>query len=212
MIFKLGDTFEEKFVSVKEVGTSKLIPEGLSKAGHIYTVARGDSGMFGVFKLETEVVPGNGRFELTGAGSDRETKESIRTAQNYFKANKKNISGTINTDNFNYLMHISDCQGIGISSELALCEFIALCSGALKKPVSSQMCVLGTMSIGGTVTKVEDLANVLQVCFDAGAKKVLLPMSSAVDISTVPADLFAKFQTSFYTSPEDAVFKALGVE
>jgi len=68
------------------------------------------------------------------------------------------------------------------------------------------------MSIGGTINKVEELANVLQVCFDAGAKKILLPMSSAVDIGTVPADLFAKFQTSFYTSPEDAVFKALGVE
>ena len=51
-----------------------------------------------------------------------------------------------------------------------------------------------------------------QVCFDAGAKKILLPMSSAVDIASVPADLFSKFQTSFYTSPEDAVFKALGLE
>jgi ATP-dependent Lon protease len=74
------------------------------------------------------------------------------------------------------------------------------------------MCVLGNMSIGGTIMKVEELASVIQVCFDAGAKKILLPMSSAVDIASVPADLFARFQTSFYTSPEDAVFKALGVE
>jgi ATP-dependent Lon protease len=68
------------------------------------------------------------------------------------------------------------------------------------------------MSIGGTISKVEELANAMQVCFDAGAKKILLPMSSAADIGTVPAELFAKFQTSFYTSPEDAVFKALGLE
>lgn len=59
------------------------------------------------------------------------------------------------------------------------------------------MVVLGSMTIGGTINKVDDLANTLQVCFDAGAKKILLPMSNAADISTVPAELFTKFQTSF---------------
>ncbi len=70
------------------------------------------------------------------------------------------------------------------------------------------------MSIGGgTINKVEELASTLQVCFDAGGeKKVLLPMASAADINTVPPELFSKFQISFYQSPEDAVFKALGVE
>lgn len=99
-----------------------------------------------------------------------------------------------------------------MTDELSLCGFIALCSCALRKPVQSQMVVLGKMSIGGTINKVEELANTLQVCFDAGAKKILLPMSAAADIPTVPAELFAKFQTSFYTSPEDAVYKALGIE
>jgi len=39
-----------------------------------------------------------------------------------------------------------------------------------------------------------------------------LPMSSVIDIATVPGELFAKFQTSFYSDPVDAVFKAQGVE
>ena len=39
----------------------------------------------------------------------------------------------------------------------------------------SQLVILGSMSIGGTINKVEELANVLQVCFDSGAKKVLIP-------------------------------------
>lgn len=107
--------------------------------------------------------------------------------------------------NFDYFMHVQDLQGIGVASELSLAAFIALCSGALKKPIQSQMVVLGSMSIGGTIKKVEELANTLQVCFDAGARKILIPMASA-------AELFAKFQISFYQSAEDAVFKALGVE
>lgn len=207
-----NDTFEEHFVSVPEQGSGKLIPEGQGKPGHVYTVSHGDAGMLGVFKLETEVVGGNGKFEVTGVGYDREAKENLKTAQNYFKANKKMISGSISIDNNDFLMHIADCQGVGTTSDLALCAFVALCSASLKKPVQSQMCVLGNMSIGGTISKVGELANTLQVCCDAGAKKILLPMSSAADIATVPSELFAKFQTSFYTSPEDAVFKALGIE
>jgi len=207
-----NETLNEEFVSVPEQGGSKLIPEGMGKPGHVYTVAHSDSGMIGVYKIETEVVSGSGKFERTGLGSNREAKESINTAFNYFKANKKNISGTISLYNNDFLMHVQDLQGIGITPELSLAAFIALCSGVLKKPVQSQMVVLGSMSIGGTINKVEELASTLQVCFDAGAKKVLLPMASAVDISTVPPELFAKFQISFYQSPEDAVFKALGVE
>lgn len=206
------ETFEEEFVSVPEQGGGTLIPEGRGKPGHIYVVGHGDSGMIGTFKIETEVVSGSGKFERTGLGSNREAKENINTAFNYFKANKKNISGTISTKSFDFLMHVQDLQGIGVTSELSLAAFIALCSGALKKPIQSQMVVLGSMSIGGTITKVSELADTLQVCFDAGAKKILLPMSSAGDIQTVPSELFSKFQISFYESPEDAVFKALGVE
>jgi len=64
----------------------------------------------------------------------------------------------------------------------------------------------------GTVVQVRNLAESLQVAFDAGAKKILLPMSSVGDIPSVPGELFAKFQTSFYSDPVDAVFKAIGVE
>ena len=168
--------------------------------------------MIGVYKLETQVVSGSGKFERTGLGSDREAKEACDTAFRYFKANSKNISGSISTTSKDFLMHVQDINGIGLTSELALSAFVALCSASLGKPCQSQMAVLGSMSIGGTINKVEELANVLQVCLDSGAKKILLPLSSAPDIGTVPPELFSKFQISFYQSPEDAVFKALGVE
>lgn len=206
------NTFEEEFVSLPEQGGDKLIPEGMGKPGHIYLIARGDSGMIGAYKIETEVVSGTGKFERTGLGTSREAKENINTAFNYFKANKQNISGSISLANSDFLMHAQDLQGIGMTADLTLAAFVALCSGALKKPVRSQMAILGSMSIGGTINRVEELASALQVCFDAGAKKVLLPMASATDIPAVPPELFAKFQISFYQSPEDAVFKALGVE
>ncbi|MBG6073790.1 putative ATP-dependent Lon-type protease [Polaromonas sp. CG_9.7] len=62
------------------------------------------------------------------------------------------------------------------------------------------------------IVPVRNLAESMQVAFDAGAKRILLPMSSVIDLPSVPGELFAKFQTSFYSDPVDAVFKALGVE
>ena len=207
-----NEDFTEEFVPVPEQGGGKLIPEGLHKPGQVYTVARGKSGMLGVFKLETEMVTGSGKFERTGIGSDREAKESIDTAYRYLKANSKNVSGTISTSTKDYLMHLQDLNGIGITNQLSLTAFIGLCSAALHKPVISSLAVLGNLSISGTIIKVEELANVLQVCLDSGAKKVLLPITSAADMASVPPELMGKFNLIFYQSPEDAVFKALGVE
>lgn len=207
-----NETMQEEFVSVPEQGSGSLIPEGVMKSGQIYTIGVGDSGMLGVYKLETEVVSGNGKFESTGLGSNREAKESMKTAFSYFKANSRGISASISVTTKDYLMHVQDVNGVGMTSSLSLAAIIAMCSGALNKPIQSQLAVLGSVSIGGTINKVEDFASTLQVCFDAGAKKLLIPMVNAADIATVPPELFAKFQIMFYSNTEDAVFKALGVQ
>ena len=206
------ETMEEKFIAVPESGGGKLIPDGQLKAGHTYFIGRGTSGMIGTFKLEVESPVGHGKYNVTGVGSDRETKEALNTSYNYFKANKKNISQTINTEDFDYLLHVEDLQGVGSSKDISLAAYVAMCSSALNKPMQGSLVILGSLSIGGTIGKVEELSNTLQVCFDSGAKKILLPMSSASDISTVPSDLFSKFNISFYNDPEDAVYKALGLE
>ncbi len=207
-----NETFEEKYVSVPEQGGGKLIPEGMCNPGQVYTVSRGKSGMIGVFRLESQMLPGNGKFERTGLGSDRDAKEATNTAFNFLKANGKRISGSISTTNKDYIVGYQDLQGIGMTDKLALPTLIALCSIALGKPSVSTLAILGEISISGTLIKVEDLANALQVCLDSGAKKVLLPITSAADLGTVPPELMGSFQIIFYNSAEDAVFKALGVE
>ena len=105
-----------------------------------------------------------------------------------------------------------DLQGIGMTEKLALPTLIALASIALGKPTISGFAVLGEISIAGTMLKVDELANALQVCLDSGAKKVLLPITSASDLGAVPPELMGSFSIIFYNSAEDAVFKALGVE
>lgn len=207
-----NENFEEHYVSVPEQGGGKLIPEGMCNPGQVYTVSQGKSGMIGVFRLESQMLPGNGKFEKTGIGSDRDAKESSNTAFSFLKANGNRISGSISTTTKDYIINYQDLQGIGMTGKLALPTLIALCSISLGKPVLSSLAVLGEISISGTLIKVDELANSLQVCLDSGAKKVLIPATSMVDFATVPPDLMSAFQLIPYQSAEDAVFKALGVE
>ncbi|WP_320912436.1 protease Lon-related BREX system protein BrxL [Eisenbergiella porci] len=207
-----NETFEEHYVSVPETGGGKLIPEGMNNPGNIYTVSRGKTGMVGVYRLETQVLPGNGKFERTGIGTDREAKEATNTAFNFLKANSNSISGAISTTTKDYIINYQDLNGLGITNKLSLPTLIAICSASLNKPALSSLAVLGEISISGSLIKVDELANVLQVCLDSGAKKVLLPITSAVDLGTVPSELVGAFSLIFYSTAQEAVFKALGVE
>lgn len=207
-----NETFEERYVPVLEQGGGKLIPDGMCNPGQVYTVSRGKSGMLGVFRLESQMLPGTGRVERTGLGSDSSCKEAVNTAFNYLKANGNRISGSISTTTKDYIINYQDLQGIGMTNKLALPTLIALCSIALGKPTVSNLAVLGEISISGTLIKVEELANCLQVCLDSGAKKVLIPSTSFIDFASVPPELMSAFQLIPYQSAEDAVFKALGVE
>ena len=207
-----NETFEEKYVSVPEQGGGKLIPEGMCNPGQVYTVSHGKSGMIGVFRLESQMLPGNGKFERTGLGSDRDCREASNTAFNFLKANGNRISGAISTTTKDYIVNYQDLQGIGMTGRLAMPTLIALCSIALAKPTVSSLAVLGEISISGTLIKVDELANALQVCLDSGANKILLPITSAAELGSVPPELIGCFNLIFYSSAEDAVFKALGVE
>jgi ATP-dependent Lon protease len=199
---------EERFVTVTEQGGGGLIPEGRIAPGTLFTIAMGPGGMPGVYRLEIQAMAGNGKLSVSGSGS----RESVRVAFDYFKANASRVSSSIKTAVQDFHLHLVELQHSGAPETLTLSSFVALCSAALGRAMQSQMVVMGDMSLGGTTTPARNLAESLQVAFDAGAKRILLPMCSVTDIPTVPGELFAKFQTSFYSDPVDAVFKALGVD
>ncbi len=206
-----NESLEEFFVSVPEQGGSELIPAGMPKPGVVHLVTQGDSGMTGLYRFETQMTAGNGKHAVSGLGSNTAAKEAIRVGFDYFKGNLSRISAATKFSEHEYHLHVVELHSTGPSTTTSLAALIAFCSVLLAKPVQEQMVVLGSMTLGGVTNPVQDLAACLQVVFDSGAKKVLLPMASAMDIPTVPTELFTKFQVSFYADPVDAVYKALGV-
>ena len=81
-----------------------------------------------------------------------------------------------------------------------------------RKTCSKRNACIGNIGLGCNVVPVEIIDEKLQVAFDSRAKRVLIPTSSVTAIPNVSGELFAKFQTGFYSEPVDAVFKALGVD
>lgn len=212
--FSYLDITEDKeiYVTVKEQSSGKLIPEGMLKPGHLFTVGKcEDNGKLGLYKIETEKSEGSGKFEQLGV-SNKGTKSAMKTAFNYLKSNYRTISSNIDINTKDYLMEVQDMMSIGMTNHLSLATFVALCSVALDRQILPSTAILGDFSIGGTINKLDNLADTLQLCLESGAKKVLLPMSSTVDLPTVPPELIGKFSLIFYDSPEQAVLKSFGIE
>lgn len=206
------ETLEEKFITVPEQGGGMLIPDGPLNPGIMHTVATGSDGHLGLYRLETQVMTGSGTLKLSGFGSNSAAKEAIKVGFDYFKANGSRVSASMKVGDHDYHLHVIELHNTGPTTAMTLAAFVALCSSVLARPLQQQLVVLGSMSLGGNIIPVENLAESLQVAFDAGAKRLLLPMASVRDIPTVPGELFAKFQTGFYSDPTDAVFKALGAQ
>ena len=206
------ETMEERFIGVPEQGGDALIPDGPLNPGVLHTIATGSSGHLGVYRIETQVSAGNGKLTMSGLGSNAAARESVRIGFDNFTVNAASVSASAKPGNHNFQLHVVELQNSGPTTAMTLATFVALCSGILGKPLQPQMVVLGSMSLGGSIIPVESLAESLQVAFDAGAKRIMLPMASVGDVPTVPGELFAKFQTSFYSDPRDAAFKSLGVD
>ena len=198
----------ERFVTVPEQSGGALVPEGRLQPGTLHTISMGAAEMPGIYRLEIQSIPGSGKVNVSGVAP----REAVKVAFDFFKANSSRVSASIKPGERDFHTHLVELQNSGAPQALTLASFIALCSAALGKPVQPQLAVLGDMTLGGTIVQVRNLAESMQVAFDAGAKRILLPMSSVTDIPSVPGELFAKFQTSFYSDAVDAAFKALGVE
>ncbi|WP_235853374.1 protease Lon-related BREX system protein BrxL [Marinobacter nauticus] len=207
-----NEDLEEHFVTVKEQGGGKLIPEGPSKPGVVHTIGVSAKGVPTLYRIELQVTKGSGKLATSGQVTNPAAKEQVKMAFDYLKANIARISGATKVMDHDFHLHVVDLQNGGPIQSLSIPSLVAFSSGLMGRPVQSQSVVLGDMSLGGSVNPVQSLAECLQVAFDGGGKRVALPITSVADISTVRGELFTKFQTSFYADPVDAVFKALGVD
>jgi hypothetical protein len=181
------ETMEEKFISVPEQGGGKLIPDGPLNPGVLHTVATGSSGHLGSTAWRPRSPPATASSSVgpgieqrgQGVGQGR-----LRLLQGQRQPGQRLDQGRATTTT---TCTSSNCTTPGPTTGHDPAHLRRLVLGLSGKPVQGQMVVLGSMSLGGSIIPVENLAESLQVAFDAGAKRILLPMASVTDIPTSPA-------------------------
>lgn len=202
----------ETIVTVPEQSSNTLIPEVKLPHGHIFAVGKSrDSGEMCVYRMENKTVRGSGKMETQGIGNNRPVKECVSAAWAYFQDNARRIVPGAKLLDKDYLLYYADTQGKGLSDEVSLGEFIGLCSTLAERSTIESLAIAGEIKLSGTLGELTNLEDVMRVCKNAGAKKVLLPMDSIRDIQNVPRELLNYVQPIFYNDPVDAARKALDI-
>ncbi len=92
------------------------------------------------------------------------------------------------------------------------CFRVAIYSALRKAPAQAGLIVLGDLSIQGNIKPVRSLVEPLQVAMDNGARKVMIPVENKRNFLEVSGDIMEKVDPIFYSDPQTAVLKALGLK
>ncbi len=200
-------------IPVPEQAEDTLVPDAPLMPGHVFGIGRSPDGEYAVYKLENKAVSGEGKFQVEGVGSRRAVKDTLNAAFQQFRDNAALISRGMGIDSHDYLLFFNDLQRKGLSLEVSLAEFVGLCSAAAGRPVLGGLVVPGILRLSGTLEPVADLEDVLRVAKNAGATRILLPMSSIADLQSVSTELVGSVSPIFYDTGDavSAATHALGV-
>lgn len=157
---------------VKEVGVT---------TGLAWTVVGGVT-----LNIETAVMPGTGKLQLTGQLGDV-MQESARTGISYIRSIADELG--IDKDFHEKLdMHLHIPEGAtpkdGPSAGVTMC--IAMISTLTGKPVRKDVAMTGEITLRGKVLPVGGIREKVLAAHRAGIKKVLLPADNEPDIDDIP--------------------------
>lgn len=204
---------EVHVVGVLEQSDDSLIPDTAPQAGHVFGVGRSIADEMAVYRLENKAVSGNAAFRMEGVGSNREVRDALNAAFEQFKNCAPRLAAGMHATSRDYLLFCNDLQAKGPSAEVSLAEFIGLCSAASGRPVMAGLVIPGILRLSGSLEPVGNLEDVLRVAKNAGAKRILLPMSSIADLQGVTPELIGAVSPEFYETGDAvaAARRALGL-
>ncbi len=204
---------ESVIARVPEQADDTLIPDASLLPGHVFAIGTSMNDETAVYRLENKAIAGDMKFRTEGVGYNKAVNDSMDAAFQQFKQNASRLASGMHISNKDYLLYYNDIQSKGLSAELSLAEFIGLCSAAANRPVMAGLAIPGILRISGTLEPVANLEDVMRVAKNAGAKRILLPMSSIVDLQGISPELIGSVSPEFYESGDAvaAAKKALGV-
>ncbi len=210
------DTNEEFIVNLPEISNGTLVFQGFEKPGYVYGVGRSVSDILGVYRLENKLIDGTGALNFKNvegiAKAPKSVRDSLNAAFNYFCENAVEVvSGS--PDEYDYSLYFNDLQSRGVSDEVSVAEVVGLFSGLTNRAVLPGLVICGRVVMSGSMMPITtELDEIFVTAANAGAKKILLPEESRARYEQLRSDLKEEIVPLFYSTPLDAVKKALGVD
>lgn len=204
---------ESVVVPVPEQADDTLVPDAPLPPGHVFAIGTSAGDETAVYKLENKAIAGEMKFRTEGVGYNKPVNDSLDAAFQQFRQNAASVATGMRVTAKDYLLYCNDIQSKGLSSELSLAEFIGLCSAAANRPVMPSLVIPGILRISGTLDPISNLEDVMRVAKNAGARRILLPMSSIADLQGIAPELIESVSAEFYETGNAvaAARKALGV-
>lgn len=210
------DTNTEKIVNLPEISSGSLVFEGFETPGYVYGVGRSVNNTVGIYRLENKLIDGSGVFSSKNieglAGAPKAVKDSMNAAFNYFSANAKKLISTA-IDNYDYSLFFNDMQNRGVSDEVSVAEVVGLFSALANRAILPSLVICGRVVMSGNMLPItSELEDIYVTTINSGANKILLPSDCKRKYNTLSENLKEQITTIFYTTPLDAVKKALGAD
>lgn len=188
-----------QIIYVPEQSADTLVPDAQLLPGHVFAVGASQSGEYAMYKLENKAVIGEFEFKHEGIGGNRAVRDTMDAAFEFFQNNAQRVTAGMNAASKDYLLFFNDLQTKGLSEEVSLAEFVGLCSAACNCPVQAGLVIPGILRLSGSMDPLANLEDIIRVAKNAGAKRILLPMSCIQDLQGIPQELLGSVSPEFYT-------------
>ena len=191
---------KKKFHYDKLLGKSEVgVATGLA-----WTIVGGDT-LF----IETEVLPGSGKLQLTGQLGDV-MQESARAGISYIRSRCKQFK--IDEDFYKDKdIHIHIPEGAtpkdGPSAGVTMC--VSVISALTGRPVRKDVAMTGEITLRGQVLPVGGIKEKMLAAHRMGIKKVLLPEENKPDLDDLPQTVRDEMEFVFLKKIDDAVKEAI---
>ena len=139
-----------------------------------------------ILKIETAVMPGKGKMQITGKLGDV-MQESVKAAKSYIRSKSLDygiIPPTFDKKDFH--IHVPEGATPKDGPSAGVGMVTSIISAITEIPVNKDVAMTGEITLRGLVLPIGGLKEKLLAAHRAGIKKVLIPMENKKDLVEVP--------------------------
>jgi len=197
---------KETYVSVNEGGSKALISQDPLPPGVVYTVSI-TGGKTTLLKVETIVVPGSGRQNISGGGT--KAKEALKTAISCIGSNqRKYLPSNSALKDYDIAVQLTPMIGSEVGDDITVAIFVSILSAVHKNTLKKGLGIIGDMTITGSLKTTLSFVDRVTMLAENGAKSITVPLEQMANLASVSMDTISKIIPIPIASPEDAFMRA----